>query len=1084
MGAHTQRVGWWIPVVLATVLSVSSATAAAQDYSLSTPTGQLIEPPTQTTEILTSTGGFEQVDLPFRFPFYGTEYDSVWVANNGFLQFGVETATGGNGFSTVMPKTTDFNGLCAPFWSFLQRGAIHVWTQGDAPNRVTIVHWQEMRHSQLGTGKATFQAQLHEGTGKIVFAYAPLVSAGDWSPFASGGTWGYSFIAIDAPRDSDTRSSTIVFNPTGGHPSTDYVLTPRSTTFSGSVTVDEVEATPGGAGAQIRSGVIPEGLQVALCWTDGVIAARASVAADGSFSVVGRALTTGASGSLKLLAENDACVVRASAGGPSSSIVVVDSVSFTSGQDVGASNVGASQDPSGSARSALHVARRILAARDWLADRNPTTIPRLEVLHDPQSTEPTAYAEAADIADASLRVAGIGAANPDGWDQDVVVRTYGRHVLAALAARTGKPAVDAFDAATDEQNAFAVGFGHYLAAALSGSGSFIDTTGPSTANVIDVESATVTAPAGPSVAGRVAGFLHDLEDPADEDDDRTDGTSGPDRVLAAVDAEVVALTVDRFAVKWRTLGLGDDLAFSRSQIHHGLVADDGDEPNDDMAERAAFGVQGVRRQGLVLNVLNDDWYEVEVDRPGNALHAGVGFDGASQPAHVMVQILSAAGSVLATATDSGGAGGATARSGPVQPGTYLISVQHLGGPRISSYSLQVHLPLSVSATPLPPWTAGRPYAASIPVDGGIPPYSLEVQPPTAFPQGLGVSIATQSVFGTPGVAGRYQFNFLVSDSGVPLNQGLVAHTLVINEALDLALPPFVGLPSGRPLDSTRMHQGGTTPLVVALGTGELPPGVQLDASAIRFTGQADATGSADVRIDAVDVAGSADSGTTRVVVCAPLVGKGQPVDLASGDAACGFFVDALAGSQVKLNAATAKKRARRVLSPAVLEPSGLIHATAKTKGGSGKASASFTCTQTGRHFFILDSSSGEETQLLGTVVLQAPKSLKAKKIPLGVNVTVPIEFGALAGAEVTLKAKVDKKSGVAYRVLAVLDPEGNSVAASSYEAVVSGPNLTLTTTVATSGTWTILLRGSEGADGLLAWSLKLKQPKGVVFSAD
>ena len=65
------------------------------------------------------------------------------------------------------------------------------------------------------------------------------------------------------------------------------------------------------------------------------------------------------------------------------------------------------------------------------------------------------------------------------------------------------------------------------------------------------------------------------------------------------------------------------------------------------------------------------------------------------------------------------------------------------------------------------------------------------------------------------------------------------------------------------------------------------------------------------------------------------------------------------------------------------------------------------------------------------------------------------------------------------------DPAGNAVSFASY--VTTSPlGGTLTATLATGGTWTVVLGATSvsGTPGKLSYSFSIAQPKGVAYSAE
>lgn len=47
-----------------------------------------------------------------------------------------------------------------------------------------------------------------------------------------------------------------------------------------------------------------------------------------------------------------------------------------------------------------------------------------------------------------------------------------------------------------------------------------------------------------------------------------------------------------------------------------------------------------------------------------------------------------------------------------------------------------------------------------------------------------------------------------------------------------------------------------------------------------------------------------------------------------------------------------------------------------------------------------------------------------------------------------------------------------------------GQSATFSRTLPTAGTWRVVVLGTAGEGGKLAWSFKLRQPKGVLYSTD
>ncbi|MDH5185582.1 MAG: M6 family metalloprotease domain-containing protein, partial [candidate division WOR-3 bacterium] len=113
--------------------------------------------------------------LPYNFNFYGTNYTDVRVSTNGWLSFGPSP---GNSFpgNTSVPNAGAPNQAVFVFWDDLNllvsdSGGIYYQTLGSAPNRYTVVTWQNARRNGAGRpGTASFQAILYEN-GTIILQY-------------------------------------------------------------------------------------------------------------------------------------------------------------------------------------------------------------------------------------------------------------------------------------------------------------------------------------------------------------------------------------------------------------------------------------------------------------------------------------------------------------------------------------------------------------------------------------------------------------------------------------------------------------------------------------------------------------------------------------------------------------------------------------------------------------------------------------------------------------------------------------------------------------------------------------------------
>jgi regulation of enolase protein 1 (concanavalin A-like superfamily) len=120
----------------------------------------------------TGDDGFQQISLPFDFPFFGKSYSSAWVCSNGYLTFG---ATGVNRNSPgQIPSTSVPSNLIAPLIKDLNPASSgHVYCKVE-PYKLTLQFDNVPLYS--GSGTYTYQMVL-ESTGIITFYYKTLTGA-------------------------------------------------------------------------------------------------------------------------------------------------------------------------------------------------------------------------------------------------------------------------------------------------------------------------------------------------------------------------------------------------------------------------------------------------------------------------------------------------------------------------------------------------------------------------------------------------------------------------------------------------------------------------------------------------------------------------------------------------------------------------------------------------------------------------------------------------------------------------------------------------------------------------------------------
>ncbi|MBS3936769.1 MAG: hypothetical protein KGZ43_11405, partial [Sulfuritalea sp.] len=182
------------------------------------------------------------IPLGFSFGFGGGGYTRLRIGSNGMLFFDAASTAWAN---AALPLA-GLNAVLLPYWDDLNpagvAGRIRHQTLGAAPNRVFVVSYLAVPHYCSGgsgcsgnqtTGiTETFQVQLHETAGEIVFFYRAMSTfGGGWTagPVPAGGlpeagaTIGIEvnntdFIQYSFNANSISNGSVLVFSPIASAP--------------------------------------------------------------------------------------------------------------------------------------------------------------------------------------------------------------------------------------------------------------------------------------------------------------------------------------------------------------------------------------------------------------------------------------------------------------------------------------------------------------------------------------------------------------------------------------------------------------------------------------------------------------------------------------------------------------------------------------------------------------------------------------------------------------------------------------------------------------------------------------------------
>jgi hypothetical protein len=135
-------------------------------------------PGTIISEITDEDADTVTVALPFTFKFYGTDYNSIGICSNGFMEMGSSTYR--FGANTGIPSAGGPRAMIAPFWDDLDPSLYgDIYQYHDAANHRWIVEFYDVAHYGASGQRETFQVMLLDpmyyptptGDGEILVQY-------------------------------------------------------------------------------------------------------------------------------------------------------------------------------------------------------------------------------------------------------------------------------------------------------------------------------------------------------------------------------------------------------------------------------------------------------------------------------------------------------------------------------------------------------------------------------------------------------------------------------------------------------------------------------------------------------------------------------------------------------------------------------------------------------------------------------------------------------------------------------------------------------------------------------------------------
>jgi hypothetical protein len=1064
------------------VLAAVGAQAFAQDYTITTSTGELRSLPSTKTTVTHSDDTNVSVTLPFDFPYYGKVANKIYFHSNGYIQIGPQNAPAGSSYSNgswpPASSTGNTDAMVAPMWDDLyppSGGTFGYFTEGNSPNRVFVVYWQAVPHIGSG-GPYTFQVHLYETSGRIVFAYDRSGSAWTGASYSVGIRAPYPDTRSVTPNSSSSQTSV---------PTEDYVFDPKITNFTGTIVMDEIVSDATGIGNSTISNVPVAGLGLELR-QGATVAASGSTGANGDFAMKGVAIDSTKTSTLYLVTSSPVCSVSASTVSSTSgpyALLLQDNVTVGADLALGTFVLNNTLDPGAAIRKPVQIASAIGRMHAFVRNRTSDAIPTLRVFYsDTGSTESTQWSPTGSVA-AYLRIGGAASGNQDAYDAAVVMRGYARHILTSLTGQTVPAAILNLDSRIDSANAAADGLGLYLYSLVDGQTKAYDGVSASSTTAFDLENPTLTQAPAPDVGGWYAAALYDLIDAANEAHDTIDGTQGTSSTyaLGTLDALRAPLSTYGFVAEWNARGY-DAVGLARNFIRHGLLPDDSSEPNDDAASAKDLGTAGVRRTGFALNPFNEDWFVVRVPEATDSFFVDVGWNRSATDAQVVLQVLTLDGTVLVTGGFADANGPARAVTGPVPAGQLRIRFAHVSGDAIPDYSVQAYSRLAISYPGTPEWTVNRAINQPLKVAGGIPPFTLTLKSGSQLPAGMTLDVANARLVGSPIALGKSTFTINASDSASPQNLSSLTQVFQVNDALKFTAPTLTGVAQGKQTDIDLGRSGGTSPVTVSDLVGSIPEGLELTPD-FHIRGTTSSAGGGRLSFKATDIAGSEATVNTTLVVCVPHNHPSVAMDLGAGDAAAGLYFDAIAGSTVDVVLNTAKKRAKRALNPLIVGPDGQAVAGGLVKAKPGKVLIKGApLALSGRYFVVFSSDDGgDATQIVGSTRLLNPRKGSGQEV-FDFGDTYSFDVGALPGSSIQLSGKTTL--GMKMRIVSLIRPDGTLQPLSAATEYDPKGGYSMRAEFNQGGTWTIVLAPKPGPTGEFRFTYTLKHPKGAEYSVD
>jgi hypothetical protein len=171
--------------------------------------------------------------------------------------------------------------------------------------------------------------------------------------------------------------------------------------------------------------------------------------------------------------------------------------------------------------------------------------------------------------------------------------------------------------------------------------------------------------------------------------------------------------------------------------------------------------------------------------------------------------------------------------------------------------------LAIASSTLPAATIHQPYTASIPVTGGLAPYTCTLQA-GVLPSGLQLNGCL--VKGTPEGPTQFSGTIAVTDAATPAQQTTGRFTLQVQSVLSLDSAPLPTLTVDTPYSAQIKVLGAVGGAVCQIASGTIPAGLSFDPAGCAFSGTPTTVGSSSFTLAVTDMNSHPDNLQAQLVM--------------------------------------------------------------------------------------------------------------------------------------------------------------------------------------------------------------------------